>query len=133
MKYDIRLSLVEARRISDSIGFPWSEFTARYIDHYWPGAESFSLRRDNGKCVFLGDLEASKIRKCLIHPVKPSACQDWNPSPYRAECQEGLAKYWGLTVSPSGRLKGREIKLQDFGCFVASLTSPGNGKEITLR
>ena len=133
MRYDVRVNLVEARRISDSIGLPWSEFTVRYIDHYWPEAESFPLRRDKGKCVFLGDLEAGKVRTCLIHSVKPLACQDWNPSLYRSECQEGLAKYWGLTVSPSGKLKGTSQELQEFGSYVASLASSGQGKEIALR
>ena len=119
-KYQVRLSLIEARRINDRLGLLWDDFLSRYIDQYWPEAETFFLRRDNGKCVFLGDVEDGHMRRCLIHPVKPSACKEWNPSFYRSECQEGLAKHWGLTVSSSGKLKGPEQNLRDFNSFIES-------------
>ena len=119
-RYQVRLSLIEARRINDWLGLSWDEFLSRYIDQYWPDAETFFLHRDNGKCVFLGDVEDGHMRRCLIHPVNPSACKEWNPSFYRSECQEGLAKHWGLTVSSSGKLKGPEQKLRDFNSFIES-------------
>ena len=95
-KYQVRLSLIEAGRINDRLGLLWDDFLRRYIDQYWPEAENFFLHRENGKCVFLGEVEDNHLRRCLIHPFKPSACKEWNPSFYRSECQEGLAKYWGL-------------------------------------
>jgi len=119
-KYQVRLSLVEGRRINDRLGLLWDDFISRYIDQYWPEAETFFLHRENGKCVFLGDEEDNHMRRCLIHPFKPSACKEWNPSFYRSECQEGLAKYWGLRVSSSGKLKGPEQNLRDFNSFVES-------------
>jgi Fe-S-cluster containining protein len=119
-RYQVRLSLIEARRISDRLALLWDEFLSKYIDQYWPEAMTFFLRCDNGKCVFLGDVEDGNMRRCLIHPVKPSACGEWNPSFYRSECQAGLAKHWGLTVSSSGKLKGPEQKLRDFNSFMES-------------
>ena len=117
-KYQVRLSLIEARRINDRQGLLWDDFLRRYIDQYWPEAENFFLHNENGKCVFLGDLEDNHMRRCLIHPVKPLACKEWNPSFYRSECREGLARYWGLMVNSSGNLKGPEQNLRDFYSFV---------------
>ena len=119
-KFRVRLSFIEARRINDTLGLSWDEFISRYLDQYWPEAETFFLRRINGKCVFLGDIEDCHMQRCLIHPINPSSCKEWNPSSYRSECQEGLAKYWGLTVSSSGKLKGSEQKLRDFNSFAES-------------
>ncbi len=135
-RYKVRLSLIEARRISDRLALLWDEFLSQYIDQYWPEAEAFFLRRDTGKCVFLGDVEGGNVRQCLIHQVKPSACREWNPSFYRSECQEGLAKYWGLRVNSSGKLKGSDKDLRRFHSLLESLvlakdTQP-NGKVTSL-
>ncbi len=52
-RYQVRLSLVEARQIADELGFDWDEWLDRYVDQRWPGTDSFLLRHCNGACVFL--------------------------------------------------------------------------------
>ena len=120
-KYQIHLTMIEARRISDELGITWDEWLDRYTDQNWPRSDSFILRRCKRACVFLELMEGSSITRCLIQSFKPSACREWNPSLYRRDCQEGLAKHWGLTVSPLGQLEGSEQDLRRFHSFLESL------------
>jgi len=117
--------LTEARRIADELALTCDEFVDKYVEGHWSGSENFLLRRRNGSCVFLENVEGGKMTRCLVHPFKPHACAEWNPSMYRKECQERLAKYWGLTVGASGRLEGSEQKLRDFDSFLAALRFSG--------
>lgn len=120
-KYQVRLSLIEGRRIADELGLAFDEWLERYVDKYWQRPDSFLLRQRNGACVFLKQVKGSNKTCCLIHNMKPTACWEWTPSLYRKECQEGLAKYWNLTISPSGQPEGSEEKLRDFRSFLNSL------------
>lgn len=120
-KYQVHLTLIEARRIADMLGLTWEEWLDRYTSQNWPRNDIFLLRRCNGACVFLEHTEGSNITSCLIQPFKPSACREWNPSLYRRDCQEGLARYWGLTVSPSGKLIGSQYNLRRFHSSLESL------------
>ena len=120
-EYQVRLSLAEARRIADGLHIGWRQFFDRYVDQRWFGVESVLLRHHHGACIFLEYVGNSHTTCCLIHHFKPSACSDWSPSPYRPECQEGLHRYWALTVSPSGCLEGTEQNLRDFDAFLRSL------------
>jgi len=113
-KYQVRLSLVEARQIADELGFDWDEWLDRYVDQSWPGIDSLLLRQCEGACVFLEHVEGSNMTRCLIQPFKPSSCREWIPTLYRRECRKGLVKYWQLTVSRSGQLEGAKEKLRDF-------------------
>ena len=121
-RYQVRLSLVEARQIADELGFDWDEWLDRYVDQKWPATDSFLLRHCNGACVFLEHTEENKKTNCLIHRVKPAVCRIWTPNLYCRECREGLVKFWQLAVSPSGQLEGAEEKLRDFHSFVKSLS-----------
>ncbi len=116
--YHVRLSLIEAQLIADGLGLAFDEWLDRYADKYWHQPESFVLRQRNGVCIFLEYAKGSNKTRCLIHHVKPMVCREWTPSLYRRECREGLAKYWRLTVSPSGQLEGAEEKLSDFYSFL---------------
>ncbi len=120
-KYQVRLSLVEARQIADELGFDWDEWLDRYVDQRWPGTNSFLLRHCNGACVFLERIEARNVSRCLIHSFKPSACREWTPSLYRRDCKEGLAQRWGLTVNPLGQIEGSRQKLLDFYSCIESV------------
>lgn len=120
-KYQAYLTLLEARQIADALGLTWKDWLNRYTSRNWPGENSFLLRHCNGACVFLEHTEDNNITRCLIQTFKPSTCREWNPSLYRRDCQEGLAKYWGLTVSPSGKLIGSDHDLQHFNSFLESL------------
>jgi len=116
-EYQVNLSLAEGQRIADRLGLVWEEFLNRYVDKSWPGIKNFLLRKHNGACVFLERMEGSKVTRCRIHAFRPSSCMDWVPSLYRRECQKGLAKYWGLAVSPSGQLEGSTENVREFCYF----------------
>jgi Fe-S-cluster containining protein len=120
-KYQVYLTLIEARRIADELGLTWEEWVDRYTSQSWAGSDSFLLRRCNGACVFLERVKDNNITRCLIQPFKPSACREWNPSLYQRDCQEGLAKYWGLTVSPLGQPEGTDQDRRRFLSFLESL------------
>jgi Fe-S-cluster containining protein len=83
--------------------------------------------------VFLEQVKGSNKTSCLIHNVKPMACLEWTPSLYRRECQEGLVKYWSLTVSPSGQLEGSEEKLRDFNSFLETPRFSGDPDGVEQR
>lgn len=135
-KYDVRISFLEARGIADKLGVRWGEFLYRYVSQDSSNPESFLLRRNGKACVFLENVGNSNMSRCLIHPFKPSACKEWNPSLYRRDCQEGLAKYWGFTVSAFGLPEGPEQNLKRFHSLLESLSSPEIGdipRKIRLR
>jgi Fe-S-cluster containining protein len=86
------------------------------------GIDSLCLRQQDGECIFLkkrGGEHQQYI--CLVHVWKPAACREWNASLHRKQCQEGLQKYWGLTVAPEGKLQGSEEGIQRFQSFLKSL------------
>jgi len=121
--YQVNIGLAEGQRIADGLELVWDEFLNRYIDKSWPGTTNFLLRKRNGACVFLERIEDSKVTRCLIHPIRPSSCIDWVPGLCRRECQRGLAKYWGLAVSPSGQLEGSTQKVREFCYLLESLAT----------
>jgi len=124
--YHVRVSLVEARRIADGLRLCWMEFLEQYIEPRWPGSDSFLLRQHNGACIFLQGAGGNDRTSCLIHPFKPSACWDWTSSLYRRECQDGLARRWGLTVAPSGELQGLDERIEQFQSSLRSLVEDEN-------
>ena len=121
IKYHVRLSLVEARRIADELGLAFDDWLDRYTDKDWQRDESFVLRWRNGECIFLERVKGSNKTCCLIHRVKPEVCKIWTPSLNRRECREGLAKCWGLTVNSLGQIEGTEEKLRELRSFIDSL------------
>lgn len=122
-KFHVRVELNEARRIAEKIGVTWEYFLAYHIEPSWPGVNSFLLKRRDGKCLFLTNGPQPDTLVCGIHSFKPSSCIDWNSDLLRRECQEGLAKYWGLTVDASGNLAGPPEKQQAFRTFLKKLDS----------
>ena len=121
VRFQVRLSLAEAQSIADELGITRGEFISKYADPRWPGTDSFLLRQDDGACVFLAPETGSKQRHCRIHSFRSLACRDWTPSLYRRECQEGLARYWGLAVSPRGKLRGPGGKIRSWQQFLKAL------------
>ena len=120
-RYQVRLDLIEARRICEGLGLSWYTFLGNYIKPHWTGVDSFLLRQQDGVCVFLKHTNEPHRTICLIHAWKPSACREWTPSLYRRECQQGLLRCWGLTVTPEGELRGSEEGIQRFQLFMESL------------
>ena len=120
-RYQVRLSLVEARQIADELGLAWDEWIDLYIDQSWPGTNSLLLRRRKGGCVFLEHIKRSNMTHCIIEPFKPSSCRERKPSLYKRECQQGLTQCWGLTINPLGQIQGSRQKLLDFYSFIESV------------
>ena len=119
--YQVRLTPVEARRIADELAMVWDDFVARYTDPRWPGTRSLLLRQEKGACVFLERSTEKQQTRCLIQPFKPASCLEWTPSLQQRECQAGLRKRWGLSVSPSGQLVGTEENRRRFQSFLEAL------------
>ena len=128
-KHQVRIDIVEARRICDVLGLNWHIFLSRYIDQKWPDDNSFLLRQQDQTCIFLRNTNLPYKKICLIHMFKPSACREWMPSLYQRECREGLLRYWGLSVTLEGELQGANDRIQCFQSFLKSLTA-GNGLEM---
>ena len=121
----VRLDLMEARRICDGLGLNWYVFLSNYTDPKWSGNDSYLLRQQDGACILLKNTDIPYCKVCIAHMFKPSACRDWSPSLYRRECQQGLAKYWDLTVDTDGKLHGPDEQIQRFRLFLESLTTAG--------
>ena len=120
-RHQVRLDMIEAKRIADGSGLALEIFADTYLDQHHPEARSFLIRQRDGACVFLKRVKADKRANCLIHSFKPSACREWTPSLYRRECPEGLVRHWGVTVNSSGQLHGPEEATQAFRLFLESL------------
>lgn len=120
-KYQVNISLIEGRLIADVLGLDWNKFIAEYTDPRWPGTNSLLLIQLNGACVFFKQVDRRKETSCLIHTFRPASCRDWTPGWHRRECQEGLARYWGLAVDSSGKLQGDEKRIKRFQSFSQAL------------
>jgi Fe-S-cluster containining protein len=123
------LSLAEAQRIADKLGITPDDFRNRYTDKRWPGIKNLLLRKRNGDCVFLERVKGSKVTRCQIHAFRPLSCIDWISSSYQRECQKGLARNWGLSVTLAGSVEGTSERVQEFCRLLESLTTC-NSQEI---
>lgn len=128
-KYQVNLSFTEARKIADKLEIEWDKFIKEYTDHRWPGTSTLLLKHKNGACIFLRKTQDGKDETCKIHSFKPLSCIDWTSGIFRKECQEGLSKYWDLTISIEGELKGQPKRLESFQTFLQSLENPQTGAE----
>ena len=122
IKYNPRITVTEAHNIAGALGISLEEFRDRYVDGSWFEPGYFVLESHDGPCIFLEHKQESRLASCLIHPVRPRVCREWQPGWHRRECREGLRIYWGLSVDPSGELEGPGEKINDFR---NSLQSPG--------
>lgn len=121
VEYQPRINIEEAELIAHEMSMTSKEFLERYADKRWPGTQSFLLRKRRGACVFLNRMPDGKQSVCLIHPFRPSSCLEWVAGWHQRECQEGLAKYWSLTVEPSGEIQGTARRIKRFELFLESL------------
>jgi len=120
-RYQVRLSLIEARRVADGLGLSLDAFLEKYVDKRWLGLSSFLLRLEDGACIFLERKAVNRERLCLIHHLKPGACRDWAPNLYRKECRGALAKHWNLTVNETGQVEGSTEDIKRFHGFIESI------------
>jgi len=122
VKYNPRITVAEAENIAGALGISLEEFQDGYVDGSWFEPGYFLLESHDGPCIFLEQGQGDKIASCLIHPVRPQVCRDWEAGWHRRECREGLSRYWGLSIDPSGELRGPPAKIREFRSF---LRSPG--------
>jgi len=122
-RYQVRLDLPEAERIAGELGLALDAFRERYADRRWPGEKSILVCHENGCCPFLDRSGESGDELCVIHTFKPSSCREWTPGLDRRECQDGLARRWGVAVDSSGELRGPDERMRDFRLFMESLAS----------
>ena len=122
-RYQVRLDLPEAERIAGELGLALDAFRERYADRRWPGEKSILVCQENGCCPFLDRSGESGDELCVIHTFKPSSCREWTPGLDRRECQDGLARRWGVAVDSSGELRGPDERMRDFRLFMESLAS----------
>lgn len=132
-KYQPRLDLAEARRIANALGLKLEEFLKNYADKRWPGTKSFLLRKRCGSCIFLKKMPNRKEALCLIHPFRPSSCREWVAGLHQRECQEGLAKCWGLTVGEDGYLAGSARRMKRFERFLKLCIDGSNGSTSSIE
>ncbi|MBN1367352.1 MAG: YkgJ family cysteine cluster protein [Dehalococcoidales bacterium] len=118
-KYQVRVTVGEARNIAEKLGINLTEFLRKYTDPRWPGSDSFLFLHQKGSCIFLREKPGSKTTGCAIHTFRPKDCRDWTPGPERPECQCGLAD-WGLTIKDGG-LSGSEEAIRKFNSFLDTL------------
>lgn len=126
-RYQVRITLAEAGWIANELGMGLEEFLLDYADQRWAGAQSFVLRHRDGACMFLARDDHQPFRsRCLVHGFKPISCQMWRPTVYRRECRAGLAKYWGITVSPEGKIEGSPEAVEAFNGYVRMMHGTGS-------
>jgi Fe-S-cluster containining protein len=119
-RYQVRIELPEAKNIAERLSLSLSEFLNLYTDSRWPGKDSFLIRHQNGKCIFLKSLKRNKVTRCIIHSFRPQDCQNWTPDIGKPECQQGLSK-WDLKINSTGELNGPIENLRQFFSFLKSL------------
>jgi Fe-S-cluster containining protein len=120
-KFQVRVDMVEARRIADNLEVDWGTFKSTYLDDRWPGAESFLFRHNQVGCIFLEHKKGSRVSSCTIHNIRPSSCREWIPDWHRTECREGLLVYWGLSADSEGNFVGDQREVDQFNSFLQQL------------
>jgi Fe-S-cluster containining protein len=118
--FQARFENNEALRLSEGLGMTVGEFLKRYADPRWPGKDSHIIRHERGACVFLERVEGST--RCSVHGYRPNACREWAAGPDKTECRNGLMRYWGIKMEPSGELDGSPQNLAQFGYFMDRIT-----------
>jgi Fe-S-cluster containining protein len=112
--YQIYMYRDEANILAERLGITLMEFENDYLDPHWPGVDTVVIRHYAGRCPFLDQPADSIMGLCRIHAFKPFCCREWHASLDRKECQQGLSRYWGLSVNESGELTGSP---EDVLCF----------------
>ncbi|MDD2471607.1 MAG: YkgJ family cysteine cluster protein [Dehalococcoidales bacterium] len=120
-RYQVRVTMAEAKRISEKLGMEWESFLEHYTDSRWPGERSLLLNHRNGACIFLKRASGEHVAICSIHGFKPDSCIQWTPGPFRRECRDGLKRLWNLGINQEGDIIGEPGNIDRFNNFVSSL------------
>ena len=95
--YYPQLSHQEVARMAGQMKISPDEFISRYVQVTTIG---YLLRQTKNGCVFLAWENAcpepgrsgSPRALCTVHSFRPDACRAWEPTLFRRECREGLAR-----------------------------------------
>jgi Fe-S-cluster containining protein len=89
MGYYPQLSPEEVERMAGCLSIGVNEFISEYVQVTKIG---YLLRQTENGCVFLTWEPDTHRASCSVHPFRPESCRNWQPSLFRRECREGLAK-----------------------------------------
>lgn len=115
--YQVRIGRAEAGQIAESMGMDYWDWVGQYCDPRWSDPRSHLIRHDDRGCVFLSH-SPEQGALCGIYRVRPSSCRDWAADALKPACQEGLRRFWNVTVDPAGRLQGSEDDLSRLQAFL---------------
>jgi len=87
--YYPQLSHEEVARMAGNLKISPDEFISRYVQVTTIG---YLLRQTKNGCVFLGWEKETPRSLCTVHSFRPDACRAWEPTLFRRECREGLAR-----------------------------------------
>jgi len=122
IKFQPRLELEEAKRISNELGLTLQEFLTRFTDPRWPGTQSYLVRHVNSSCIFLKPSEDNKQHLCSIHNIKPSCCIEWKAGMAdHQECRQGLKRIWNLDLDADGKIKGSQDDISKLQFYLNSI------------
>ena len=80
----------DIKRITEYLGISGEDWLRDYDDTRSQYSEYQLIRHMNYACAFLK--YEDNLATCVIEPVKPKCCREWEPGPDRSECQVGLEK-----------------------------------------
>ena len=97
MGYHPQLSEAEVERMAGHLAISAHDFISQYVQITQIG---YLLRQTKTGCVFLTWEKACPERSrrdtpkalCSVHPFRPDACRNWEPTLFRRECKAGLTK-----------------------------------------
>jgi len=89
MGYHPQLSEAEVERMAGHLGISTHDFIAKYVQVTQIG---YLLRQTKTGCVFLTWEKDAPKSLCSVHPFRPDACRNWEPTLFRRECKAGLTK-----------------------------------------
>jgi Fe-S-cluster containining protein len=80
----------DIKRIIAFLGITAEDWEKLYDDPRWEFNDYRLVRHVNGACAFLK--YEKDLAVCTIHVVRPACCSEWQPSPEKKECREGMKK-----------------------------------------
>ena len=122
MGYHPQLSEEEVERMAGHLAISAHDFISRYVQVTQIG---YLLRQTKDGCVFLTWEKNTPRSLCSVHPFRPDACRNWEPTLFRRECKAGLLK---LQKDDGIMLVGEIYDTQEqLERFYASLRQDGEG------
>lgn len=119
-KFIICLTYDEAERFARGLNISLEEFEKTYIDPVWPDPNIYLLKRVDGACIFLKQVNELPVYRCSIHEFKGDGCLAFKPGLHKTECREGLLTNWNITIDTSGELTGFEDDLNQIQQHILS-------------